>query len=148
MGGGGYYIIYQYITVSVWCLYSVPNERVVYRFSKIIVEKRLIRSMSLLEKLWSKLSFLFTAFTYIVSFISSLNSSLLCLAIYLQWVSLRPPLCTYRLNWARRTSKAWWDEKDDTALQTQDSNLELCPSEAEHATSRSQWPPTILNIYE
>ena len=22
----------------------------------------------------------------------------------------RPPLCTYRLNWARRTSWGWWDE--------------------------------------
>ena len=28
-------------------------------------------------------------------------------------------LCTYRLNWTRRTSWGWWDEWDDTALQTQ-----------------------------
>ena len=32
----------------------------------------------------------------------------------------RPPLCTYRLNWARRTSWGWWDDWDDTVLQTQD----------------------------
>ena len=30
----------------------------------------------------------------------------------------RPPVCTYRLNWARITSWGWWDEWDDTALQT------------------------------
>ena len=30
----------------------------------------------------------------------------------------RPPLCTYRLNWARRTSWGWWDDRDDTVLQT------------------------------
>ena len=36
----------------------------------------------------------------------------------------RPPLCTYRLNWARRTSWGWWDDWDDTVLQTQDSKLE------------------------
>ena len=32
----------------------------------------------------------------------------------------RPLLCTYRLNWARRTSWGWWDEWDDTSLQTWD----------------------------
>ena len=56
----------------------------------------------------------------------------------------RPPLCTYRLNWARRTSWGWWDECDDTVLQTQDSKFEPWWSEAEHATSRSQMLPTIL----
>ena len=25
----------------------------------------------------------------------------------------RPPLCTYRLNWARRTPWGWWDDWDD-----------------------------------
>ena len=34
----------------------------------------------------------------------------------------RPPLCTYRLNWVRRTSWGWWDEWEDIALQTQNSN--------------------------
>ena len=48
----------------------------------------------------------------------------------------RPPLCTYRLNWARRTSWGWWDEWDDTVRQTQDSKFEPWRSEAEHATSR------------
>ena len=55
----------------------------------------------------------------------------------------RPPLCTYRLNWARKTSWGWWDEWDDTVLQTQDSKFEPWRSEAEHATSRSQRLPTI-----
>ena len=50
----------------------------------------------------------------------------------------RPPLCTYRLNWARRTSWGWWDDWDDTVLQTQDSIFEPWRSEAEHATSRSR----------
>ena len=35
----------------------------------------------------------------------------------------RPPLCTYRLNWARRTSWGWWDDWEDTVLQTQDSKF-------------------------
>ena len=51
----------------------------------------------------------------------------------------RPPLCTYRLNWARRTSWGWWD---DTVLQTQDTKFKPWRSEAEHATSRSRRLPT------
>ena len=58
----------------------------------------------------------------------------------------RPPLCTYRLNWARRTSWGWWDDWDDTILQTQDSKFEPWRSEAEHATSRSRRLPTILTF--
>ena len=58
--------------------------------------------------------------------------------------SFRPPLCTYRLNWARRTSWGWTDDWDDTVLQTQDSKCEPYRSEAEHATSRSRRLPTIL----
>ena len=58
----------------------------------------------------------------------------------------RPPLCTYRLNWARRASWGWWDDLDDTVLQTQDSKLEPWRSEAEHATSRSRRLPTILTF--
>ena len=57
--------------------------------------------------------------------------------------SIRPPLCTYRLNWARRTSWGWWD---DTVLQTQDLNFEPLRSEAEHTTSRSRRLPTILTF--
>ena len=53
----------------------------------------------------------------------------------------RPPLCTFRLNWARRTSWGWWDDWDDTVLQTQDSKFEPWRSEAEHATSRSRRLP-------
>ena len=70
-----------------------------------------------------------------------------------QWVQMkwnesgfRPPLCTYRLNWARRTSWGWWDDWDDTVLQTQDSKFEPWRSEAEHATSRSRRLPTILTF--
>ena len=58
----------------------------------------------------------------------------------------RPPLCTYRLNWARRTSWGWWDDWDDTVLQTQDWKFEPWRSEAEHATSRSRRLPTILTF--
>ena len=58
----------------------------------------------------------------------------------------RPPLCTYRLNWARRTSWGWWDDWDDTVLQTQDSKFEPWRSEAEHATSWSRRLPTILTF--
>ena len=56
----------------------------------------------------------------------------------------RPPLCTYRLNCARRTSWGWWDDWDDTVLQIQDSKFEPWRSEAEHAASRSRRLPTIL----
>ena len=49
------------------------------------------------------------------------------------------PLCTNRLNWVRRTSWGWWDEWDDTVLQTQDSKFE-------HAISRSRRLPTILSF--
>ena len=58
----------------------------------------------------------------------------------------RPPLCTYRINRARRTSWGWWDDWDDTVLQTQDSKFEPWRSEAEHATSRSRRLPTILTF--
>ena len=58
----------------------------------------------------------------------------------------RPHLCTYRLNWDRRTSWGWWDDWDDTLLQTQDSKFEPWRSEAEHANSRSRRLPTILTF--
>ena len=58
----------------------------------------------------------------------------------------RPPLCTYRVNWARRTPWGWWDDWDDTVLQTQDSKFKPWRSEAEHATSRSRRLPTILTF--
>ena len=58
----------------------------------------------------------------------------------------RPHLCTYRLNWARRTSWGWWDDWDDTAVQIQDSKFGPWRSEAEHATSRSRRLPTILTF--
>ena len=52
----------------------------------------------------------------------------------------RPPLCTYRLNWARITSWGWWYNWDDTVLQTQDSKFEPWRSEAEHAVSVTEAP--------
>ena len=58
----------------------------------------------------------------------------------------RPLLCTYRLNWARRTSWGWWDDWDDTVFQTQDSKFEPWRSEAEHATFWSRRLPTILTF--
>ena len=58
----------------------------------------------------------------------------------------RPLLCTYRKSWARRTYWGWWDEWDDTALQTQDSKFKPWGSEAEHATFRSRRFPTILSF--
>ena len=58
--------------------------------------------------------------------------------------AFRPPLCTYRLNWARRTSWGWWDAWDDTVLQTHDSKFGPSRSEADHATSPSRRLPTIL----
>ena len=74
--------------------------------------------------------------------LNSLNSrpSIIC-----KWneSGFRPPLCTYRLNWAKRTSWGWWD---DTVLQTYDSKFEPWRSEAEHATSRSRRLPTILTL--
>ena len=61
----------------------------------------------------------------------------------------RPPLCTYRLNWTRRTSWGWWDEWNATVLQTQDSKLEpwrskgraryLSVTEAPHNTEFHTW---------
>ena len=65
-----------------------------------------------------------------------------------EWMWLRPTLCTYRLNWARRTSWWQWDEWHNTALQTQDSKFEPWRSEAELAISWSRRLPTILNLYE
>ena len=58
----------------------------------------------------------------------------------------RPPLFTYRLNWARKTSWGWWDDCDDTELQTQDPKFEPWRFEAEHANSRSRRLPTILTF--
>ena len=69
-----------------------------------------------------------------------------CVGLKWNESGFRPPLCTYRLNWARRTSWGWWDDWDDTVLQTQDSKFEPWRSEAEHATSRSRRLPTILTF--
>ena len=62
------------------------------------------------------------------------------------WNKMNRALCTYRLNWARRISWGWWDDWDDTVLQTQDSKFEPWRSEAEHATSRSRRLPTIVTF--
>ena len=56
-----------------------------------------------------------------------------------EWV-FRPHLCTYRLNWVRRTSWGLWYEWDNTSptLQIHNSNFAPWLSEAEHVTSRSR----------
>ena len=56
----------------------------------------------------------------------------------MKWIG--PPLCRYRLNWARRTSWGWWDDWDNTVLQTQDSKFEPWRSEAEHALGHGGSP--------
>ena len=68
--------------------------------------------------------------------------------VFLKWneQGFSPPLCTYKLNWARRTSWGWGDEWDDTALQTQVSKFKAWRSEAEHATYRTRMIPTILSF--
>ena len=63
-----------------------------------------------------------------------------------EW-GFRPFLCTYRLNWARRASSVWWNECDDTALQSHDSKNDPWWSEAEHATVRSRRLSTILFFF-
>ena len=55
----------------------------------------------------------------------------------------RPPLCTCKLNWARRTSWGWWD---DTALQTQDLKFEPCRFEAEHLDIRAGDEPASSSV--
>ena len=60
--------------------------------------------------------------------------------------SFRQILCTYRLNWARKTSWLRWAEWGDTALQTQDSKFQPWRSETEQATSLSRRLPTILSF--
>ena len=71
---------------------------------------------------------------------------------------LQYPKCLYNIkymisssimqgNWVMRTSWGWWDEWDDTALQSQDSKFKPWRSEGEHATSRSRRLPTI-EFYE
>ena len=68
-----------------------------------------------------------------------------CKSLLQKWneSGFRPPLCTYRLNWASRTSWGWWDEWDDTVLRTHDLKFQPWRSEAEHATSRSRGLPTM-----
>ena len=51
----------------------------------------------------------------------------------------RPPLCTYRLSWAMRTSWGWWDEWDDTVLQTQGSKFTPSTLTLGHGDSPQYW---------
>ena len=67
-----------------------------------------------------------------------------------EW-GFRPPLCTYRLNWAMGISWGWWDEWDDTALQTHDSKWNILtsswslPSRQLKTTAPGLPPCTILS---
>ena len=56
-------------------------------------------------------------------------------------------LWIYRLNWAKITSWTFWDQWDDTMLQTQDAKFEPSQPEVEHDTSWSRNLPTILKLY-
>ena len=56
------------------------------------------------------------------------------------------PLADIQMKWIGRTPWGWWDEWDDTALQTRDSKFKPWRSEAEHATYRSRRSPTILSF--
>ena len=69
------------------------------------------------------------------------ETTLLNPALEMKWneSGFRPPLCTYRLNWARTTSWGWWDDWDDTVFQTQDSKFEPWRSEAVHATHNTDF---------
>ena len=51
-----------------------------------------------------------------------------------------------KLNWARRISWRWWDEWDHTALQTQESKFEPCPSIL--PLGHGAPPPIVLIFYE
>ena len=92
-------------------------------------------------------------YTYNLFVVLQLNLCKFKLCHWLKWNEMkwnesgfRPPLCTYRLNWPRKTSWGWWDDWDDTVLQIQDSKFDPWRSEAEHATSRSRGLPTILTF--
>ena len=67
---------------------------------------------------------------------------------WMGWGGGRPPLCANRLNWANTNYWGWWDEWEDTALQTPDSKFEPWRSESEHTASGSRRIPTILHLCE
>ena len=62
------------------------------------------------------------------------------------WSVVRKNVMNRALGHHRRTSWRWWDEWDDTVLQTQDSKFKPWRSEAEHATFRSRRLTTILSF--
>ena len=97
---------------------------------------------------WLNLSNIFSHIRYVISAIPVLLTRTLSTAVAMKWneSGFRPPLCTYRLNWARRTSRGWWDDWDGTVLQTRDAKFTPRQTEAEHATSRSRRLPTILTF--
>ena len=111
----------------------------------------LMQKAFLLSMLWTYVRFE-TPWFWVPDIYSVITSIVIrvtqCNDMEMKWneSGFRPPLCTYRLNWARRTSWGWWDDWDDTVLQTQDSKFEPWRSEAEHATSRSRRLPTILTF--
>ena len=56
-------------------------------------------------------------------------------------LGFKPPLCIYRLNWG------WWDESDDTDLQTHNSKFEPWQSEAVPFSFIRSTFNLILSIY-
>ena len=123
-GGGGVFVDFLPFSYAVnfkLCYVSLTNENI--RFSRMASIK-------------------------VPYFVCYIFNKLVFVFLWKKWneSGFRPPLCTYRLNWARRTSWGWWDDGDDAVLQTQDSKFEPWRSEAEHATSRSRRFPTILTF--
>ena len=73
-------------------------------------------------------------YTFIVYTITVKASGATCGQMEMKWneSGFRPPVCTYRLNWAMRTSWGWWNDWDDTVFQTQDAKFEPWRFEGEH----------------
>ena len=106
------------------------------------VKDKMWHQSAIFDNSWPPFCQIWIIFTHLKLWIASARQN------EMKWneSGFRPPLCTYRLNWARRTSWRWWDDWDDTVFQTQDSKFEPWRSEAEHATSRSRRLPTILTF--
>ena len=66
-----------------------------------------------------------------------------CLWKRMNELGFKQHLCTYGLNWVRRTAWGWWDE-----MRWHCPKFEPCRCEAELTTSRLRRLPTILNRCE
>ena len=124
--------------VNIVTIYATPGELMTNCMQPVLTCKGSI----CLPVKWANIAFCLRKAVYYSSLLFSewtLRSKLrhcyeseVLLPMQMKWneSGFRPPLCTYRLNWARRTFWGWWDEWDDTVLQTQDSKFEPWWSEA------------------